>query len=96
MFKKRSTDFSPKRIQCLGRVVECFILIKHRTKERVFVISDDNFYKKTNVGYVKIALILIRYDKHPFCGLALDKNKPSITRPKHWLFIWIYFDYLVS
>ena len=61
----------------------------------MFVISDSN-YKKTNVGCVKIALIFIRYDKHPLFGPALDKNKPSTTRRKHWFFIWTHFNYFVS
>ena len=46
-----STDFSAKKIHCLGRVVEGLFLSKAGPKKRVFVISDSN-YKKTNVGYV--------------------------------------------
>ena len=47
-----STDFSAKKIHCLGRVVEGLFLSKAGPKKMVFVISDSN-YKKTNVRCVE-------------------------------------------
>ena len=39
----------------------------------------------------KIAVIFIRYDKHPLLGPALDKNKPSTTRPKKCFFLHLFY-----
>jgi len=52
-----------------------------RTKTRVIVISDSN-YKKETSGLCRITLIVIKYEKHPLFGQALDKNEPSTARPK--------------
>ena len=35
-----------------------------------------------------ISFICIRYAKHPLFGPALDKNKPSTTRPDQWFLFW--------
>ena len=89
MLKKRSTDFCAKKIQCLGRVVECFIFIQNRTKKRVFVISDSN-YKKTNLGYVKIAL-------KSYCNMMLKKKGQLILVQKKTVFrscSWMFHFYL--
>ena len=86
MLKKRSTDFSAKKKQCLRRVVECLFLSKAGPKSGClsYLIA---IIKKETSGMQKIALISIRYDKHPLFGPALDKNKPSTTRRKHCFFL---------
>jgi len=79
MLKKKSPDFCAKKT-FFGRAVEG-LLFYRRTKTRVIVISDSN-YKKETSGLCRITLIVIKYEKHPLFGQALDKNEPSTARPK--------------
>ena len=67
--------------------MEGLFLSKAGPKKRVFVISDSN-YRETNVGCINDFFICIRYAKHPLFGPALDKNKPSTTRPDQWFLFW--------
>ena len=39
----------------------------------------------------QIALISVRYDKHPLFGPASDQNKHSITRRKPWFFLDLFY-----
>ena len=44
-------------------------------------------FRKQTLDVLEIALIPIRYDKHPFFGPAGEKNKPSTTRPDQCSFL---------
>ena len=44
--------------------------------------------RKQSSDMCKIALISVRYDKHPLFGPAFIKIKPSTTRPKQGFIFW--------
>ena len=81
MLKKRSTDFSPKKAPFFGRAVEGLLLPTAGPK-RGWLSYLIAIIKKETSGLCRITLIVIRYEKHPLFGPALDKNEPSTARPK--------------
>ena len=85
MLKKRSTDFSPKKTySCVVQWKDYFYLTPDQKRWCWSYLTDvRDIYHTSDVSY---RIIAIRYDKHPLFGPALDKNKPSTTRPDQWFF----------
>ena len=59
---------------------------KHRTKKKGCLSYLPEIRASLHISNVCFLIIAIRYAEHPFFGLALDKNKPSTTRPKQEVF----------
>ena len=84
--KKGQLIFVQKKNHWSGRVVECLFLStagpKRGCSSNLIVIIG----KQTSDVWI-FALISIRYDKHPLFGPAVDRNKPSTTRPDQCFFL---------
>ena len=84
-----------KKKPFFGRAVEGSFLSKAGPKKGCLPYLIAIIRKETSDMW-KIVVILIRYDKNPSFGPALDKNKPSTTRPKKWLYFRTSLTYFVS
>ena len=89
MLKKRSTDKTvkrgPKKNHCLRRVMEALFLSTAGPKRGCLSYLIAIIRKQTS-DMCKLALISVRYDKHPLFGPAFIKIKHSTTRPKQGFF----------
>ena len=75
-----------KKNPCFGRVVEGLFLSIAGPKRGCLSYRIAIMRKQTSDMY-KLALIFVRYDKHPLFGSAFIKIKHSTTRPKQSFFL---------
>ena len=83
--KKGQLILVQKKKQGLRRVVECLFLSKAGPKSGCLSYLIAIIRKQTS-DMCKLALISVRYDKHPLFGPAFIKIKHSTTRPKQGSF----------
>ena len=87
MLKKRVNWFLSKKKTCFGRAVEGLFLSKAGPK-RGWLSYLIAIIRKETSDLWRITLNVIRYEKYPLFGPALDKKEPSTTRPKQGFIFW--------
>ena len=89
IFQLFSDEYDAKKTinPCFGRAVEGSFLSKAGPKSGYssYLITIRVILHTPDVSFLIIA---IRYDDHPLFGPALDKNKPSTTRPDQCYFFF--------